>query len=175
VTLEQRNKLQEQADQLEAAKQQLEDEVQLKIRELAEKEGTLKEAQHAVDGKVKEIGAKQKELRAAQAATVRLEGKIAAQEQENNELEADLKALCGEKIAFERYYEHKKRNRKFSSVRKLFEKDKPQEYKPWLQHLPSEGTVERSMSTSNVRVQLPPASLPRSGHSAASLRSRSGV
>ena len=128
-----------------------------------------------MDSKVKDIRAKQDELKAAQETTSQLQDKIAAQQRENQELESTSKALCGEKIAFERYYEQKKKSRKFASVRKFFEKDKPLDYKPWLDYLPSAGTVERSMLANMPCVQLPPTSLPPSaqGNQTASARSRS--
>eukprot|EP00667_Euglena_gracilis_P001342 EG_transcript_1341 len=143
---EENHHLQAQKRHLEEAKIKLESEVGTAMRELKEKEAVLLEARRAVDEKVREIEAKQRDLRQFEERTAELQQQIEAQQQENGELEEELRHLCGETLAFQRYYELKKQNRHFKTIRKVFEKEKPSDYKPWMQYMPSEHTVERTIS-----------------------------
>eukprot|EP00669_Euglena_mutabilis_P009359 TRINITY_DN4270_c0_g1_i1.p2 TRINITY_DN4270_c0_g1~~TRINITY_DN4270_c0_g1_i1.p2 ORF type:complete len:340 (+),score=170.44 TRINITY_DN4270_c0_g1_i1:783-1802(+) len=143
--VEENAKLQAQRAALEAAKERLEAEVAVALGELRAKEATLTAAQRAVEEKGKEVAAKQKDLRTFEERTRELQRQIEAQEHQNGELEDDLRGLCAENIAFQRYYELKKQGRHFKRVRKIFEKDRPDDYKPWMEYMPSEHTVDQTI------------------------------
>ena len=136
----------------------------------------LRDTNEAVREKVLEIERQQHELERSVACRDRLQGQIKAQQEQNEQLEAGLRDMTSEYLACQKYYEERRRSRPLGAVRRIFEKERPEDWRPWHKdrYAPSEESVQRHM-TSPQRTTSPHQRQRHSPNSRQSLRrSRSG-